>query len=635
MENRDRGCRRCWSSVKRNLCLIATIGAVILGIVLGLLVREYASLSELHKHYFGFPGEILMRMLNMVVLPLIISSIITGAAALNPEALGGIGLRVVICYLSTTAIAVCLGITMVTAIRPGFPRDSRSGIGPRPEVAAATDTMLDLLRNMVPENLVGACFQQYKTRRKEADAPAADVSPAPVPVSIATLSWQNISQNSTEGQNYPTEGQQYSIEGRYYEGINILGLIVFCLLFGLTVGRMGERGRVLVEFFDALNEATMRIVQIIMCYMPVGIVFLIAVRIVEVENWDMVQKLGLFMVTVLSGLAIHACLVLPLLYLAFVRRNPFRFAWGMAEALVTALMTSSSTATLPVTLRCAEERNGLDRRVTRFVLPLGTTVNMDGTALYEAVAAIFIAQLSGYALGVGQLLTLSITATLASIGAAGIPSAGAVTTIMVLSALNLPLDDVTLLIAVDWLLDRFRTAVNVLGDAFAAGIVQKLSERELGGAGTLRKLDAASLYALDTPPGTADAEEDAYGNHVFARGNALASAAASQRTGSPPDGRRNDARRNDGFARQRGFAAATTASPAATTASPAATAALPTTASPPASPGGVPAQACRTRFATMASRKRLAFSPGPGFHRLILQEESAESPPLLLVTFDL
>ncbi|KAJ8346154.1 hypothetical protein SKAU_G00303470 [Synaphobranchus kaupii] len=323
MENGGRGCHRCWGSLKKNLCLIATIGAVILGIVVGLLVREYASLSELHKQYFGFPGEILMRMLNMVVLPLIISSIITGAAALNLQALGSVGLRVVICYLSTTAIAVCLGITMVTAIRPGFPLDpdSGGGIGSAPEVTAATDAMLDLLRNMVPENLLGACFQQYKTRRKEADlpeAPAGDVSPTPVPVSIATLSWQNISHNystegqnystegqnySTEGQNYSIEGQNYSIEGQYYDGTNIMGLIVFCLLFGLTIGRMGERGRVLVEFFNALNEATMKIVQIVMWYMPFGIVFLIAVRIVEVETWDMVQKLGLFMVTVLSGYA--------------------------------------------------------------------------------------------------------------------------------------------------------------------------------------------------------------------------------------------------------------------------------------------------------------------------------------------
>ncbi|XP_061101085.1 excitatory amino acid transporter 3-like [Conger conger] len=542
MESRGRGCLRCWSSLKRNLCLIATIAAVVLGVVLGLLVRDHAALSPLQTQYLGFPGEILMRMLNMVVLPLIISSIITGAAALNAEALGSVGLRVVICYLSTTAIAVCLGITMVTTVRPGLPRDSDPGhgVGPAPEVTAPTDAMLDLLRNMVPENLLGACFQQYKTHRKQTDlpgSPAVDVSPTPVPVSMATLSWQNVSQNysystggrnhSTGGESHSTEGQEYSIVGQYYAGTNIMGLIVFCLLFGLTIGRMGERGRVLVEFFNALNEATMKIVQIIMCYMPVGIVFLIAVRIVEVENWDKMQKLGLFMVTVLSGLAIHACFILPLLYVAFVRRNPFRFAWGMAEALVTALMTSSSTATLPVTIRCAEERNRLDRRITRFVLPLGTTVNMDGTALYEAVAAIFIAQLNRYPLGVGRILTLSITATLASIGAAGIPSAGAVTTIMVLSALHLPLDDVTLLIAVDWLLDRFRTAVNVLGDAFVAGIIQKLSERELGRTVTLRELDAASLFTLETSTGTAVTEDtgvteetgyadDGYANDGFA-----------------------------------------------------------------------------------------------------------------------
>ncbi|KAJ8271293.1 hypothetical protein COCON_G00101520 [Conger conger] len=548
MESRGRGCLRCWSSLKRNLCLIATIAAVVLGVVLGLLVRDHAALSPLQTQYLGFPGEILMRMLNMVVLPLIISSIITGAAALNAEALGSVGLRVVICYLSTTAIAVCLGITMVTTVRPGLPRDSDPGhgVGPAPEVTAPTDAMLDLLRNMVPENLLGACFQQYKTHRKQTDlpgSPAVDVSPTPVPVSMATLSWQNVSQNysystggqnhSTGGESHSTEGQEYSIVGQYYAGTNIMGLIVFCLLFGLTIGRMGERGRVLVEFFNALNEATMRIVQIIMCYMPVGIVFLIAVRIVEVENWDKMQKLGLFMVTVLSGLAIHACFILPLLYVAFVRRNPFRFAWGMAEALVTALMTSSRDnlnfwhryAARDDSLRGGEEPARSADHALR--PPAGDhrqhgrhrPVRGRGRHLHRPAQPL--------PLGVGRILTLSITATLASIGAAGIPSAGAVTTIMVLSALHLPLDDVTLLIAVDWLLDRFRTAVNVLGDAFVAGIIQKLSERELGRTVTLRELDATSLFTLETSTGTAVTEDtgvteetgyadDGYANDGFA-----------------------------------------------------------------------------------------------------------------------
>ncbi|KAG9342401.1 hypothetical protein JZ751_016403 [Albula glossodonta] len=333
------------------------------------------------KHYFGFPGELLMRMLNLIVLPLIVSSIITGkswVASLNLEASGSIGLRVVTYYLSTTAIAVCLGIAMVTAIRPGLSQHTVSSdvIEPEPEVTAM-DTMLDLLRK-----------QMERLR-----APDGNNSPSPVPVAVATVSLQNLS-------------REYTIEGQYYDGINVLGLIVFCLVFGLVIGRMGERGRVLAEFFDALKEATMRIVQIVMCYMPFGILFLIAVKVLEVEDWRMFQKLGLFMVTVLSGLTIHAALLLPMLYLAFVRQNPFRFAWGMAEALVTALMTSSSSATLPVTFRCAEDNNLIDKRITRFMLPVGATINMDGTALYEAVAAIFIAQLNGHLLDTGKILTI-------------------------------------------------------------------------------------------------------------------------------------------------------------------------------------------------------------------------------------
>uniref|UniRef100_A0AAQ4S0W0 Amino acid transporter n=1 Tax=Gasterosteus aculeatus aculeatus TaxID=481459 RepID=A0AAQ4S0W0_GASAC len=452
--------------LKRNWLLIATIVAVLLGISLGVLVREYASLSHLHKQYFGFPGEILMRMLKLVILPLIISSMITGVAALDSEVSGKIGLRAVIYYFSTTIIAVILGIILVMTIKPGVSQTAehidRAGTTPN---ITTVDTLLDLLRNMFPENLVQACFQQVRSH--------------------------NIT-------------KEYKIVGRYSDGINVLGLIVFCVAFGLVIGKMGERGRILLEFFDALNEATMKLVQIIMCYMPIGILFLIAAKIIEVEDWEIFKKMGLYMVTVLSGLAIHATICLPLIFFVIVRKNPYTFTLGMAQALVTALMISSSSATLPVTFRCAEENNRIDKRITRFVLPVGATINMDGTALYEAVAAIFIAQLNDYALDVGQIVTISITATVASIGAAGVPNAGLVTMVIVLTAVGLPASDVTLIVAVDWLLDRFRTMINVLGDAYGAGIVQKLSKLELERMDLTSDVDVANPFALE---GTLDDEE--------------------------------------------------------------------------------------------------------------------------------
>uniref|UniRef100_A0A3B4ZP97 Amino acid transporter n=1 Tax=Stegastes partitus TaxID=144197 RepID=A0A3B4ZP97_9TELE len=494
MGNKERRGVNFKGLLKRNWLLIATVLSVLL-ISLGVVVREYASLSHLHKQYFGFPGEILMRMLKLVILPLIISSMIT-VAALDSEVSGKIGLRAVIYYFSTTIIAVIL-IILVMTIKPGVSQtaDHIDRTGTTPNVTTV-DTLLDLV-NMFPENLVQACFQQYKTKRKELEPPKVSVNTTTIPPLATTIMAANIT-------------KEYSIVGTYSDGINVLGLIVFCVAFGLVIGKMGEKGRILLEFFDALNEATMKLVQIIM-YMPIGILFLIAAKIIEVEDWEIFKKMGLYMVTVLS-LAIHATICLPLIFFIIVRKNPYTFTLGMAQALVTALMISSS-ATLPVTFRCAEENNRIDKRITRFVLPVGATINMDGTALYEAVAAIFIAQLNDYALDVGQIVTI-ITSTVASIGAAGVPNAGLVTMVIVLTAVGLPANDVTLIVAVDWL-DRFRTMINVLGDAYGAGIVQKLSKRELERMDLTSDVDVANPFALEATLDDEECEKKSYVNGGF------------------------------------------------------------------------------------------------------------------------
>lgn len=503
-----RGCD-CKRILRNNWLLITTVVAVVLGIGLGVLVREYGNLSNLDKIYFAFPGEILMRMLKLIILPLIVSSMITGVAALDSSVSGKIGLRAVVYYFCTTVIAVILGIVLVVSIKPGVSQnaDEIDRTGSTPEVTTV-DAMLDLLRNMFPENIVQACFQQYKTKREE-------LKPSKEPdKNITDERNETFSLFSTGDQENKTK--EYKIVGLYTDGVNVLGLIVFCLVFGIVIGKMGEKGQVLVDFFNALNEATMQIVQIIMWYMPLGILFLIAGKIIEVNDWEIFRKLGLYMATVLSGLAIHSIIVLPLIYLIIVRKNPFRFAMGMAQALLTALMISSSSATLPVTFRCAEEKNRVDKRITRFVLPVGATINMDGTALYEAVAAVFIAQLNDMNLDVGQIVTISVTATAASVGAAGVPQAGLVTMVIVLSAVGLPAEDVTLIIAVDWLLDRFRTMVNVLGDAYGTGIVEKLSKKELEQMDITSEGNITNPFAIE--PSVLKNEEDSDGKKSYVNG---------------------------------------------------------------------------------------------------------------------
>ncbi|XP_076583070.1 excitatory amino acid transporter 4 isoform X1 [Chaetodon auriga] len=464
--------------LKRNLFVLLTVAAVALGVILGIALRPH-NLSLREIKYFAFPGELLMRMLQMLVLPLIVSSLVTGISSLDSKASGKMGVRAVVYYMVTTLIAVFIGIVIVIIIRPGKgSRDSPVTNSGNIEPVQAADAFLDLIRNMFPPNLVEACFKQYKTVYKKT------VHTRNVTVSLNLTDSLNITESKlnvsrvlhtiqeTVEETVPVSGSS--------AGVNALGLVVFSMCFGLVIGNMKQQGQALRDFFDCLNEAIMRLVSIIIWYAPVGILFLIAGKIVEMKNLAEVGgQLGMYTVSVIVGLLIHGLFVLPLLYFLVTRKNPYIFIGGLLQALITALGTSSSSATLPITFRCLEENNRVDKRVTRFVLPVGATINMDGTALYEAVAAIFIAQVNDMDLNFGQILTISITATAASIGAAGIPQAGLVTMVIVLTSVGLPTEDITLIIAVDWFLDRLRTTTNVLGDSLGAGIVEHLSRGEL------------------------------------------------------------------------------------------------------------------------------------------------------------
>uniref|UniRef100_A0A8D0FWD0 Amino acid transporter n=1 Tax=Strix occidentalis caurina TaxID=311401 RepID=A0A8D0FWD0_STROC len=372
------------------------------------LTQRLCSVQE--KQYFSFPGELLMRMLKMLILPLITS------------------------------------------------------------------------RNMFPSNLIEASFQQYRTVL----VPVVK-SPSFPKIPGKSLSFIYFAPDDENPEIHrpvfleltPAPEMTYRTMPGTSNEMNVLGIVIFSATIGLLLGKMGERGTPLVNVCQCLNEAVMKIVSMAVWYFPFGIVFLIAGKILEMEDPSIIgQKLGLYAITVVSGLVIHGLVLLPLLFVLITKKNPFAFIQGILQALLIALATSSSSATLPITLKCLLENNGIDRRVARFVLPVGATINMDGTALYEAVAAIFIAQVNEYDLDLGQIITISITATAASIGAAGIPQSGLVTMVIVLTSVGLPTDEITLIIAVDWALDRFRTMTNVLGDALAAGIVAHVCEKD-------------------------------------------------------------------------------------------------------------------------------------------------------------
>ncbi|XP_031425541.1 excitatory amino acid transporter 2a isoform X2 [Clupea harengus] len=463
MEKPEPACFGICAALKKNLLLTVTILGVIVGSVVGGLLRYISPLPPDVIMVIGFPGEILMRMLKMLILPLIISSLITGLAGLDAKNSGRLGTRAMVYYMSTTVIAAILGVVLVLAIHPGNPKlKANLGSGRKNDEVSSLDAFMDLIRNLFPENLVQACFQQISTVTSKIEIPAPTMM--------------------RNGRNVTRSPPTYSIKKtlQFRSGMNVLGIIGFFVAFGIIMGKMGEKAKLMLDFFNCLNEIVMRLVGAIMWYSPVGIACLICGKIISIADLEVVaRQLGLYMVTVIVGLIIHGAIFLPLIYFVIVRENPYTFFMGIFQAWVTALGTASSAGTLPVTFRCLEENLGIDKRVTRFVLPVGATINMDGTALYEAVAAIFIAQMNGIDLDYGQIVTVSLTATLASVGAASIPSAGLVTMILILTAVGLPTSDISLLVAVDWLLDRFRTSVNVVGDSYGAGIVYHLSKDEL------------------------------------------------------------------------------------------------------------------------------------------------------------
>jgi len=364
-------------------------------------------------------GKLFLHLLKMVIVPLIMSSLIVGIAKLGDiRSLGRVGMKTLFFYLVTMGIAVLIGLSFSNL----FPFHSPAAIPAIPDgatPASAHDfSAVKMILGMVPENVVRAM----------------------------------------------AEG-------------NILPLIVFSILFGGVLSTFGKRGKPVLDFFTVLEEIMMKMIHLILWVSPIGIFGLIGGQLGEAGGGDAflykLWSLRFYVRNVLVGLLVHGLIVLPLFLSFFGRRNPFRFLRNMATPLVTAFSTASSSATLPVTMETIVESNDVSRQTAGFVLPLGATVNMDGTALYEAAAAMFIAQLSGHDLGLAEQLVVFMTATFAAIGAAGIPEAGLVTLLMVLNSVQLPLESIGLLLTVDWFLDRCRTTVNVWGDSVVAAIIDR------------------------------------------------------------------------------------------------------------------------------------------------------------------
>lgn len=428
-------------SIFKNVLLVLTIVAVVLGSLIGMTMRQAGGKGFYSKdviQLIGFPGELFLRMLKMLILPLIIASVISALASLDSTVSGKIGMRACMFYLTTTVVATITGIILVTAFHPGDVKMKEGFQGAHGgnmtqvhdrNKGSSLDAVTDLIRSIVPDNIVAACFQHPET------------SYTTKTIAVPDGRGGSVFKNETVKK----------VVNR--EGANVLGLMFFCCIFGVICSKLGARAKILVDFFQALNDTVMKMVMLAMYFSPIGIMSLIIEKLLEIDDIsETMGRLGMYMVTVIVGLILHGFISIPAMYAVTTKKNPLTFMKQCTECIVFAIGTGSSTATLPVTFKCLEENVKCDTRITRFVLPIGATINMDGTALYEAVAAIFIGQMNGMVFSWADLVIISLTSTAASFGAAAVPSAGLVTMIMVLTAVGLPTGDISMIVAVDWFL---------------------------------------------------------------------------------------------------------------------------------------------------------------------------------------
>ncbi|MFW5805520.1 MAG: dicarboxylate/amino acid:cation symporter [Bacteroidales bacterium] len=389
------------------------LAALVLAVFFGVYFKE-------HVEYVEWMGVIFLRALKMIIVPLILSSVISGVANLGgAENLGRLGLKTIGYYLMTTILALFVGLIFVNILKPGVGADIN--LAAEVNLDITPETLGNTLINIIPDNL-----------------------------------FMSFADNS-----------------------QMLSVIFFSMLFGFFITRVKDKYQTpLKDFFNAVFEVMMKVTMFIIKFTPFGIFGLVASKIAAQDNLGaLMSSMGLYMITVLAALFFHAFITLPLIVRLIGKINPYKHFRSMQTPVITAFSTSSSGATLPLTMDAVENKAGVSKKISSFTLPLGATINMDGTALYECVAAMFIAQAYGIDLSIVQQLIVVLTGLLASIGAAAVPMAGLVMISIILSVVGLPLEGIGLILAVDRILDMFRTATNVWSDTCGSVVIAK-SEKE-------------------------------------------------------------------------------------------------------------------------------------------------------------
>lgn len=407
--------------------LIAMVLAIIAGQLTGV---DGEFLSFRFYDIYVFLGTLFLNALKMIIVPLIVSSIIVGVSSVgNGEDVGRLGLKTLSFYALSSLLAILIGLMVVNIIKPGIENGQ-----PVAELLALSDDTDVMLQTVEGRGL----------------GDVADIFIRMIPTNIVSAA---------------AEGQ-------------MLGLIVFSLLFGFFMTRIeSEHNKTLVKMANGIYETMMHITLFIIRFAPIGVFALVA-KTVATTGFDAFIPLAWFFMSVVLALAIHVFIAYPMLLMFLAKVSPQKHFQAMMPALLTAFSTASSSATLPLTIECIEKNAGVSKRTSSFVLPLGATVNMDGTALYECVAVMFLLQAYGNELSIATQFTVVLLALLTSIGVAGIPAASLVAITIILSAVGVPIEAVGLILVTDRILDMSRTAVNVFGDSCAAVIIARSEGEE-------------------------------------------------------------------------------------------------------------------------------------------------------------
>jgi len=417
---------------------------IIIGLVLGLVygvVAAAAGWGTFTADWISPFGTIFINLLKLIAVPLILASLVTGVASLSDlKKLSRIGGKTIAIYIGTTAVAVTIGLLMVNMLGPGY---------------AIPDQLHQELATLYDE--------EVSTRTGHAET-VKDKGPLQALVDVVP---ENFFGSASSNR-------------------NMLQVVFFAIFLGIGLIQVpAEKAKPVLRFFDGLNAVVIRLVDLIMLMAPLGVFALMAGVITTVAGDDVRQilsllgALGFYCITVIGGLALHMTITFSLLIRLLTPMKLRTFYAGIAPAQLLAFSTSSSAATLPVTMERCEEKLGVSEEVSSFVLPLGATINMDGTALYQGVATVFIAQALGIDLGLGAQLTIVLTAVLASIGTAAVPSAGIIMLLIILESVGVPATGIALILGVDRILDMLRTVTNVTGDAAVASVVAA-TEGQLG-----------------------------------------------------------------------------------------------------------------------------------------------------------